>query len=260
MPRYCIEMAYDGSGFSGWQMQPGEITVQACLQEALTNLLRTDIELTGCGRTDTGVHAAYFVAHFDTDVAFDITWLPDRLNRYLKHPIRIFSIQPVASGFHARFSAKKREYRYYIALKKQPFLSQYSWYQACDFDIEAMQHACKALVSYSDFTSFSKLHSGAKTNICKVESAAWHRHNDVLVFSISADRFLRNMVRAIVGTMVEVGKNKISVEGFCAIIESRNRSNSGQSVPGKALFLTDVQYPPDLFSKTRSNCSIFGEI
>lgn len=250
MLRWCIEMAYDGASFYGWQMQPDKPSVQQLMQETLSLLLRDKIEVTGCGRTDSGVHAAYYVLHFDTKLPIDPLDLMQHLNRFLKSNVRIFSVQAVAPDFHARFDAVRREYRYFIASQKSPFFAQYSWYLPLQADINQLNRCSAILKEYTDFTSFSKLHSGAKTNICHIDSACWEQHGDMMVFTISADRFLRNMVRAIVGTLIEVAKNRIDEDGLRRIIELKNRGESGQSVPANALFLSNVDYRDGAFVKT----------
>ena len=249
MPRFCIEMAYDGSAFCGWQVQPTMPSVQQLMQDSLGMLLHEPIEVTGCGRTDTGVHTAYYVMHFDAMSPVDTEDLLLRLNRFLKSNVRIYSVQAVDSGFHARFDAVQREYRYYVALQKSPFFSQYSWFLPINADVDDLNRVSAVLYEYSDFTSFSKLHGNAKTNICHIKLAQWQQHDDILVFTIRADRFLRNMVRAVVGTLVEVAKGRVDEAGFRSIIEAKNRCESGQSVPAHGLFLTDVVYPENLFSR-----------
>lgn len=243
--RYLIQLAYDGTAYHGWQIQPNGISVQEVLQEALSTLLRESVKVVGCGRTDTGVHASYFVAHFDLDkLITDLDTLRYKLNGYLPKDLVLFDIKLTTEDFHARFSATARAYQYHVVTRKSPFLAHYSYRPNFPLDFEAMNKAAKHLLSTSDFTSFSKLHSDAATNICDVTEAVWRkkdRHH--WVFHITANRFLRNMVRAIVGTLLEVGKGKISDAEFCAIIEAHDRGKAGVSVPGAALFLTDIQYP-----------------
>ncbi len=239
--RYRIDLSYDGTNYHGWQSQPNAVSVQETLENALSKVLREKISVTGCGRTDTGVHAEYYVAHFDSINEID-NKTADRLNGLLPDDISIFSINKTSDDFHARFDAKKRSYKYVISKRKNPFLKTYSWYVRYPLDIDSMQKAADCLFNYTDFTSFSKLHTDVKTNNCKIFHAQFECTDDLIVFRISADRFLRNMVRAIVGTLVDVGKAKISIDEFCKIIESKNRCEAGQSVPAAGLFLTEVEY------------------
>jgi tRNA pseudouridine38-40 synthase len=244
MKRYFIHLCYKGTNYCGWQTQPEKPTVQETIEKSLLTLLKTNIPVTGCGRTDTGVHARNFYAHFDlesfeTDLPKNIVY---KLNCILPLDIKIFDIYPVQPDAHARFDATCRHYKYYISLEKDIFQSDYVWQLFKKLDIETMNKAAGILKNYADFTSFSKLHSGAKTNICKIKSAKWNYENGLLVFSISADRFLRNMVRAIVGTLIDIGKEKITIDEFQKIIENKNRSEAGISVPASGLFLENVEY------------------
>ena len=239
--RYKIELSYVGTDFHGWQKQPNAITVQQTIEDAILLLFKQVIELVGCGRTDTGVHAKYYVAHFDSDFEFDYNHI-FKLNCYLPKSISITSIEKVGNDFHARFSAKKRSYEYVITLKKSPFLVGFSWYVPFDLDIELMNNAAAILLDYCDFSSFSKLHTDVKTNNCKIFEAKFEVKDDMLIFNITADRFLRNMVRAIVGTIVEVGRKKITIEDFINIIEGKNRCLAGQSAAAEGLCLVGVGY------------------
>ncbi len=239
--RYRIDLSYVGTHYHGWQSQPNASTVQETLEDALEMVLRENISVTGCGRTDTGVHAEYYVAHFDANAEIDAK-ITDRLNRLLPDDISIFSIVKADENFHARFDAKKRSYKYVITQRKNPFLKGFSWHVRYPLNVARMQEAADKLFNYTDFTSFSKLHTDVKTNNCKIYRAEFVRDGDQIVFHISADRFLRNMVRAIVGTLVEVGKDKLSVDDFCRIIESKDRCEACQSVPADGLFLTEVEY------------------
>lgn len=244
MGRYFIELAYNGSKYHGWQIQPGEPTVQEELNRALTTLLRQEINVVGAGRTDTGVHASFYVAHFDTDREIDDPGLMVyKLNRLTGKEIAISRVYPVDSALHARFSAVSRTYKYFIDKQKDPFTYQFAWKVFPLPDIALMNEACKILFEYSDFTSFSKLHTDVKTNNCTIMEAHWEDTGRQLIFTIRANRFLRNMVRAIVGTMLEVGQGKLTPEGLRRIIESKNRCNAGTSVPGHALFLCGIEYP-----------------
>ncbi|MFB6317392.1 tRNA pseudouridine(38-40) synthase TruA [Saccharicrinis sp. FJH54] len=249
--RYFTELAYNGASFHGWQIQPNATSVQETLEKAFSLITRQNIQITGCGRTDTGVHARYYVAHFDTEEALsEPTQLMYQLNRYLGADIVIYSISAVDSETHARFHAVERAYEYHIILRKDPFLKDTTLHLPYEPDVESMNKSAKLLLDYTDFTSFSKLHTDVKTNDCKILRAEWvNRSSHDLVFHIRADRFLRNMVRAIVGTLLEVGKNRMTPEEFENVIVSRNRSKAGTSVPGHALFLTDVVYPKHLFQR-----------
>lgn len=248
MHRYFIYLSYDGTAYHGWQIQPNGGSVQACLMQALSTLLRREVEVTGAGRTDAGVHASLMVAHFDHDAPLDVTLMPDKLNRLLPPDIAVHRLRPVRCDAHARFDALARTYRYYVTTAKTPFMRQYRCrlFQVPDF--ERMNEAARTLFDYTDFTSFSKLHTDVKTNNCRIMQAGWSRLDETTwMFTIRADRFLRNMVRAVVGTLLEVGRGKLSVEGFRRVIEQRDRCKAGTSVPGHALFLADVAYPEELF-------------
>lgn len=248
--RYFINLSYDGKNYHGWQIQPGAITVQEVLNKALSTLLREDIEVVGAGRTDAGVNASMMIAHFDTEVEFSaddkdkksLFQLKYRLNKLLPPDIAIHDIYPVADDMHARFSATARTYHYYITTEKSPFEPYaYRFPQPLDFD--KMNEACKALFDYIDFTSFSKLHTDVKTNNCKIMEAHWEQVSPIKwQFTIKADRFLRNMVRAIVGTLIDVGRGAITIDDFRKIIEKKDRCSAGTSVPGNALFLCKVEY------------------
>ena len=244
MQRYFIYLAYDGTNYHGWQIQPNGDSVQQQLMNALKTLLRREVvEVTGAGRTDTGVHAKLMVAHFDHDEPIDCSQLADKLNRLLPSDISVFKVAPVDVELHARFSAKSRRYEYYVTTAKSPFLRQYRYrlHKAPDFDL--MNQAAALLLQVDDFTSFSKLHTDVKTNICHVTRAEWSRVDEVTwVFTIQADRFLRNMVRAIVGTLLEVGYGKLSLADFQQVIQQKDRCSAGMSVPAQGLFLADIQY------------------
>ncbi|MCR5312693.1 MAG: tRNA pseudouridine(38-40) synthase TruA [Bacteroidaceae bacterium] len=244
--RYFITLSYNGARYHGWQIQPNGISVQEVLNKALTTLLRENTEVTGAGRTDAGVNASMMVAHFDSTINFDdseqLHQLKYRLNKLLPPDIAIQDIRPVAEDLHARFSATSRMYHYYIITEKSPFEPfAYRFPQPLDF--EKMNEAAKILFEYTDFTSFSKLHTDVKTNNCKIMEAHWDQLSPIKwCFTIRADRFLRNMVRAIVGTLVDVGRGTITIDEFRHIIEKKDRCSAGTSVPGNALFLADVTY------------------
>lgn len=248
MKRYFIYLSYNGSAYNGWQVQPGKPTIQAELEKALSTVLREDIAVKGAGRTDTGVHASYFVAHFDSDNAAHILdRLVYKLNSLLPHDIAVKRITEVKADAHARFSAISRTYSYVISTKKDPFNIKLRAKIFDKPDIALMNIAAKYMLDYKDFTSFSKLHTDVKTNICNIEFANWKAMDDQIVFEIKADRFLRNMVRAIVGTHLDIGRGKYKPEYIKSIIESMDRSAAGKSVEPNGLYLTDIQYPEDIF-------------
>ena len=226
MKRYFLEIAYNGTSFHGWQIQPNAVTVQGTLNQVLQTFLRVpELETMGCGRTDAGVHAKYFVLHFDLADPIPEN-LVYRINQMLDPAIAVKAITEVDANAHARFDATLRTYEYHFHQRKNPFKDNLSTYLFGDLDVDAMQQAANALFDFEDFTSFSKLHTDVKTNRCKIFTAQWKQDGDSLCFTISADRFLRNMVRAIVGTLIQVGKGKLSVEGFRAIIEQQDSRSS----------------------------------
>ena len=248
--RYFLELRYDGAAYCGWQRQPDAPTVQQTIEQALSKLLRCSVEIVGAGRTDTGVNASYYVAHFDTEAEFDAKQLLYKVNLVLPHDISIESVTPVPSEAHARFDAREREYTYYISTVKNPFRRASAWIYYQPLDIEKMNEAAKSLLEYSDFTSFAKLNSNNKTNICHIMVAEWVREEDgILRFTIRADRFLRNMVRSIVGTLVDVGRGRYSVEEFRSIVEAKDLSRSSAGAPAQGLFLSDVVYPKEILLK-----------
>ena len=247
MQRYFIYLAYDGTNYHGWQIQPNGISVQECLMNALSTFLRREIEVIGAGRTDAGVHASLMVAHFDSDELLDTTSVTDKLNRLLPPDISIYRVCRVRPDTHARFDATARTYKYYVTTSKYPFNRQYRWRLYNQLNYERMNEAARILFEYNDFTSFSKLHTDVKTNNCHIQHAGWTQEGDIWVFTIRADRFLRNMVRAIVGTLLEVGRGRLTIDGFRNVIEAKDRCKAGTSVPGHALFLVDVTYPEELF-------------
>lgn len=242
--RYFLRLAYNGAPFHGWQSQPNAVSVQQTVESALSTLLRRPVPIVGAGRTDTGVNARCMYAHFDADAEIsDVPRLLSALNSLVGRDIAACSLFRVHDGAHARFDAVSRTYKYFIGLQKSPFSYPFCWQPPYSLDVAAMNAAASCLLQVSDFTSFSKLHTDAKTNICRVSEAVWQRADGHLVFTITADRFLRNMVRAIVGTLVEVGRGRMDTAEFCRIIELRNRCAAGVSVPGNALFLWDIAYP-----------------
>lgn len=244
MARYFISLGYRGAPFHGWQIQPNAISVQEIVEKALSTVLRLSVSIVGAGRTDTGVNARIMYAHFDYDGNIkDKSRFLISVNRLVGKDIAIYDIIPVSDSTHARFDALSRTYCYFVTFRKSPFFYPLSWYCPNGLDLNIMNEAASCLLETEDFTSFAKLHSDAKTNICKVTYAKWElKGNDVAVFTITADRFLRNMVRAIVGTLVDVGRGKMSVREFKEIIERKDRCAAGQSMPGEALFLWDVKY------------------
>ena len=248
--RYFLELKYDGGAYCGWQIQPDMPTVQQTIEAALSKLLREPIEIVGAGRTDTGVNASYYVAHFDSTAELDTEQVLYKLNRMLPFDISIDSVTPVADGAHARFDAREREYTYYISTRKCPFRRHSAWMYYVPLDVEKMNEAAKALVEYEDFTSFAKLNSNNKTNICHLLYAKWDwQEEGVLRFRIRADRLLRNMVRSIVGTLVDVGRGRYSVEEFRSIVEAKELQRSSAGAPAQGLFLSDVVYPKEVFGK-----------
>lgn len=252
MQRYFIYLAYEGANYHGWQIQPNGISVQEELMKALSTYLRSDIEVIGAGRTDAGVHASLMVAHFDFEREIvDLNTLTDKLNRLLPPDISVYGVRKVLPEAHARFDATYRTYKYYVTTVKYPFNRHLKYRMFGSLDFDAMNRAAATLFDYTDFTSFSKLHTDVKTNNCKIMHAEWTRIDDCnWVFTVKADRFLRNMVRAIVGTLLEVGKGKLTIEGFRKVIEGKNRGIAGTSVPGQALFLVDIGYPENIFEET----------
>lgn len=255
--RYFLKLAYNGGPFHGWQIQPNALSVQETLETALSTILRSPISVVGAGRTDTGVNAKEMFAHFDTvnEIADKSKFLAS-LNSLVGPYIALQDLIPVEPDAHARFDASERTYKYFVAFSKNPFMKDISWHCSSSLDIEAMNKAAGSLIGRRDFTSFAKLHSDAKTNICDVRSAEWeflgNNHegydfignlNNGIVFTIKADRFLRNMVRAIVGTLIDVGRGKISQEQFENVLLAKNRGAAGTSMPPQALFLWHISYP-----------------
>lgn len=251
--RYFIQLSYDGTGYHGWQVQPNGVSVQEVLQKALSTLLRQPTEVTGAGRTDAGVHASMMVAHFDwpadhedegcKEMPLDCTQLTYKLNRLLPPDVAVQAVKPVGPEMHARFSATRRTYHYYIHTRKDPFLRGYSWQVNVPLDFALMNEAAQVLLEYSDFTSFSKTGTDVKTNICQLTEARWEQLKPgEWRFTVSANRFLRNMVRAIVGTLVEVGRHRMTISQMRHAIEAKDRQRAGESVPGHALYLTNIEY------------------
>ena len=248
--RYKIILSFDGARFFGWQTQPDAVSVQETLEKALSTLIRDKITVTGAGRTDTGVNAINYVAHFDTAEAIEPDSVCYKLNAMLPHSIVAHSIEEVHPDFHARFNASKREYTYFLHRRKDPFIERYSYFCGYDLDFEAMNEASSLLLGRHDFSCFEKTGGDNRTSICTIYRAEWKQYTPVIMqngegywyFKVEADRFLRNMVRAIVGTLIDVGRGKRSVESITDLIGSGDRCQAGESVPGHALFLTKVEY------------------
>lgn len=243
MQRYFIELQYNGSDFFGWQKQPHQKSVQESIENALSKLFNTEITVVGCGRTDTGVHAFKYILHVDLPIVYKKDVLLYKLNRITPPSISFTSIEEVPTTMHARFSAISRTYRYYIHQIKNPFIGESSLYFPAEINIQAMNHAATYLIGEKDFTSLSKLHTDVKTNICNVSDAKWHTiDNDKFYFEITANRFLRNMVRATVGTLLEVGIGSIPKESMVDILDAKNRNAAKKSVAAHGLFLWDITY------------------
>lgn len=248
MARYFISLSYNGKNYVGWQVQPNGLSVQQVLQDALSTILRKQqVEVVGAGRTDAGVHARKMTAHVDLNEDFNAEELTLKLNSFLPKDIVIHSINRVRDDAHARFSATARTYKYYVTTVKDVFQGDVKYRVFFTPDINKMNALCSILKEYTDFTSFSKLHTDVKTNNCHIEFAEWEQNGNDYIFTIKADRFLRNMVRAIVGTLLEAGRGRLDERGFRRIIEAKNRQLAGSSVPGNALFLEDVSYPEDIW-------------
>lgn len=247
--RYFVFMSFRGTAYHGWQLQPGKHTVQGVVNKALSTLLNEEINVTGAGRTDTGVHASFFCAHFDTrreGLDHDNSFI-HRINGYLPEDIAISRIIRVKDDANARFDALSRTYQYTISTVKDPFLAGTSWLLYWALDIDLLNKASAILLNHNDFTSFARLHGGNKTNLCRVMRASWEMSERKLVFTIQADRFLRNMVRAITGTLIPVGTGKLSLKDFEGVLQGRNRGLAGQSAPAHGLTLTGIEYPDAIF-------------
>jgi tRNA pseudouridine38-40 synthase len=241
--RYFIKLAYNGTAYHGWQYQPNASSVQEVLNKGLSVLLNTEISIMGAGRTDTGVHASQMYAHFDYESKIDSKQLVHKLNSYLPKDITIYDVFPVHEEAHARFDASSRTYEYHINTFKDPFLQELSWYFHQNLDVDLMNEASKLLFNHTNFQSFSKVNTDVNTFDCTIYEAYWKLQGSTLIFTISANRFLRNMVRSIVGTLVNVGLGKITIADFNAIIESKSRDKAGFSVPAHGLYLTKIDYP-----------------
>ncbi len=252
MARFFLTLSYNGKDFNGWQIQDNTPhTVEQVLEEKISMLLKENIDLIGCGRTDTGVNAKNYVAHFDShckDLVSNKSHWIYKFNTLLPDRIAVQNIEKVTDAAHARFGAVERTYHYFVSQKKDPFRNEFTWYVYGDIDFELMNRAAEMLLSHSDFTSLSKVNTQSKTNICKLSKALWQKSREnEWRFTISADRFLRGMVRAAVGTLLLVGKNKISLEQFNAILEAKDRKLAGVNAPPHALFLTGIKYPKEIY-------------
>ncbi|MCR4918447.1 MAG: tRNA pseudouridine(38-40) synthase TruA [Prevotella sp.] len=241
--RFFITLSYDGTRYHGWQIQPNGISVQQVLEDALAKLLRHRVSVTGAGRTDAGVHARMMVAHFDSDSVAQPEQLTYKLNRLLPQDIAVQRVQPVATDMHARFSALSRTYRYYIHTQKNPYLRHYSQELHYQLDFDLMNQAAQLLMQYDDFAAFCKAHTDVKTTICHITRAEWVQTAPTeWHFVITANRFLRNMVRAVVGTLIEVGRHRMTLQQLHMVIQGRSRNNAGESMPACALFLEEITY------------------
>lgn len=247
MHRYFLDIAYNGTAYHGWQIQENAHTVQAELQKCLSTVLRTDVEIMGSGRTDTGVHATHQVAHFDLTEVLNDEQLVYKLNSFLPKDISIQSIRKVNEEAHTRFDATERSYQYFIHPAKSPFLENLSYYYPKVVDLTLMNEAAEKLLGEQNFESFSKVKTEVNTFICTIKEARWEKQNDSIVFHVTANRFLRGMVRAVVGTLLDVGLGKLTVTDFVKIIESKDRKKAGRAVPAHGLYLTRVVYPDSVY-------------
>jgi len=247
MNRYFLELAYYGRNYHGWQRQPKAVSIQETIEERMGLLLGLPVELTVAGRTDAGVHAKQTFAHFDVPAPLDIEWFQRRLNAFLPKDIAVNAIHPVLPTAHARYDARSRTYRYIIVTRKDPFMWDRAWYVREKLDVEKMQQAADILLEYEDFESFSKVKTDVKTFLCDIKEARWEVKDHRLEFVITANRFLRNMVRAIVGTLVDIGTGKYPPEKMHEIIQAKDRRVAGPSAPGKGLYLEKVVYPEQIF-------------
>lgn len=254
-----MRLSYNGGPFHGWQSQPNAVSVQQTIEDALQTMMRHKVPIVGAGRTDTGVNAREMFAHFDTDVPIvdKRRWL-NSLNRLCGPDISVMELREVIPSAHARFDAELRRYKYFAVDAKTPFASRFAWTCVSPLDVDAMNEAARILLATDDFTSFAKLHSDSRTNICRVTEAVWEpirytTGEQGLVFTIAADRFLRNMVRAVTGTLVDVGRGKMDIDGFREVIERKDRCAAGTSMPAEPLFLWDVVYPEDIFTDNLPN-------
>lgn len=247
MARYFLQLSYKGTSYHGWQIQPNAHTVQAEIQQGLSTILRKKVDIMGSGRTDTGVHARVQVAHFDFEEQLDTDQIVHKLNGILPIDISINACAAVKPEAHTRFDAIERSYHYFINQRKSPFLADESYYFSYNLDIELMNAAAKELLGEQDFESFSKVKTEVNNFICNISKAEWFMQNDQLVFHVRANRFLRGMVRALVGTLIQVGQKKLTIEEFKTVIKNKNRESAGRAVPPHGLFLTEVKYPQEIY-------------
>ena len=243
MPRYFLKLSFDGTRYHGWQRQENAHTVQAEIEKGLQTLFQENITITGCGRTDTGVHAKIYYLHFDSNKILDSKKFLHSINRVLPHDIAVYELHTAADSAHARFDATSRTYEYLIHQKKNPFLHLRSVYVPHKLDLDRINQAANLITNYTDFTSFAKLHSDNKTNDCTVFESFWSIHEDELIYTIKANRFLRNMVRALVGTLIEIGQNQKSITQLDEIFKAKDRAAAGVSAPAHGLYLSGVEYP-----------------
>ena len=245
--RYFLQLAYNGTNYHGWQVQDNAVTIQATIEFALNKIFQQKLGLMGCGRTDTGVHAKDYYAQIDVDKKIEnLGKFLFQINSLLPSDISIYKCLEVSPDAHARFDALSRKYEYVISTRKNPFLESFSYFFSRHLDLDKMNAACTYLMGEQDFTSFSKLNTDTFTNNCHISKAVWTKESDIFVFTISANRFLRNMVRSVVGTLLDVGTGKIQVDTVQQIIEKKDRGAAGTSVPAKALFLTEIKYPKEI--------------
>ena len=241
--RYFIEIAFHGAAYAGWQKQPYGITVQSVVEKALYTVFQNEVACVGAGRTDAGVHASFFIAHFDVEEDLDEGQFIFKMNQLLPHDVSVRDVHPVNADAHARFDAVSRTYEYYITQQKDPFRLDRATYIKKRLSVDLMNQAAEVLMDFTNFKCFSKVHTQVHTYNCSIKKAFWEQKEHLLIFKIQADRFLRNMVRAIVGTLIEVGLRKRSIDELRQVIKSENRSEAGKSMPAHALFLTDIAYP-----------------
>ncbi|MBB6609492.1 tRNA pseudouridine(38-40) synthase TruA [Pontibacter sp. Tf4] len=251
--RYFLEIAYDGTRFHGWQVQPNALSVQEVLDDSLSKILRETIVTTGSGRTDTGVHASQQFVHFDCSQQLDPQQVVYRLNRILPNDISAYNLYLMPDEAHARYDAFARTYHYHITLRKNPFKRYYAWYHSRALDVAKMNEAANILLKYEDFTTFSKVKGDTKHYRCNMYEAHWQQQGDELTFTIRANRFLRGMVRLIVGALVDVGRGKLTIAQFEQMIASQDRSQASGAAPSEGLYLARVEYPEHLFQNFTQN-------
>lgn len=245
--RFLLQLSYNGTSFHGWQRQNNAPSIQQEIEEKLTTIFQQNTAIVGCGRTDTGVHASQYFAHFETEIEFDTSTLLHKLNSMLPQGVAAQGVSAITNNGHARFSATKRSYEYHITKVKNPFAADLAYKCNLQLDLNRMNKACAMMLGEKDFGCFCKANADNHTNICNVSEAKWIETDTMFIFSISANRFLRNMVRAIVGTMLEIGQKKMSLEGFQTVLDSKDRTFAGPSVPPHGLYLTVVDYPSEIF-------------